>query len=169
MRLFRIFGISALAAAGGCSEAGSAAGTAAEAATGAQGATALVAIRKGPTFDQGTPGFRVREAENAFVWIAGDEFELRLDARFNEGDSQRTADSLRRNNTLLRFRDATSGAQIRCGAAGDVKGDFERTLLTPERIDAMFRLELDDCSVDDTPQPERIVTVSGSVSLPRTD
>ncbi len=147
-----------------------------QATTGQEAATAtdkpaeiMVAIRKGPTFDQTESGFRIRDAESDFIWVQSNRFDLRLDPRFADGDDQVTANELRHANTILAFDDPTSGARLRCKASGDaVRGDFNRRLLTDDRIAATFRVELDACFVGEALLADRVVVFSGMLSLPRT-
>ena len=155
----------------GASE-GAAPDRAAKAANDAKDAKFTVVLKGGPAFDQSAKNFRVREATADFYWVVSDDFTVRIDARFRDGDSQVMATDLGNRNTMITYTDPEHG-KLLCGKdwSEDVVGDLQRTSLTAERVEATFRIELDKCSqfMTDEIVVDKMVILSGGFSLPRTD
>jgi len=129
-------------------------------------------LKGGPAFDESAKNFRVREATADFYWVVSDDYNIRIDARFRDGDGQTMATDLGNRNTMITYIDPEHG-EILCGKdwSEDVVGDLQRTSLTTERVDATFRVELDKCSqvMTDELVAGKMVILSGAFSLPRTD
>lgn len=127
-------------------------------------------LKGGPAFDQTAKNFRVREATADFYWVVSEDFNIRIDARFRDGDSQSVADEIENRNTMIIYTDAGHG-EIICGKdwEEDIVGDLQRTSLTPDRVEASFRIELDQCKKNDQIIVGKAVILSGGFALPRTD
>lgn len=127
-------------------------------------------LKGGPAFDQSAKNFRVREATADFYWVVSDDYTVRIDARFQDGDGQLMATDLGNRNTMITYSDPEHG-ELLCGKdwSEDVIGDLQRTSLTAERVEATFRIELDKCTKpNDELVPGKMAILSGSFSLPRT-
>lgn len=131
-----------------------------------------VVLKGGPAFDQSANNFRVREATADFYWVVSDDYTIRIDARFRDGDGQVMATDLGNRNTMITYTDPEHG-EILCGKdwSEEVVGDLQRSSLTAERVEATFRIELDKCSqiMTDEIVVDKMVILSGGFSLPRTD
>ena len=129
-----------------------------------------IILKGGPAFDQSARNFRVREATSDFYWVVSDDFTMRLDPWFRDGDEQRVADEVRNRNTMLTYIDGEYG-EILCGKdwEEDIVGDVQRTALSTEHVEATFRIELDRCTKNDELIPGKVAVISGSFNLPRTD
>ena len=165
-----ILGIALLMGACSASE-GATPDQATKAAGGLNDAKFTVVLKGGPAFDQSAKNFRVREATSDFYWVVSDDYAVRIDARFPDGDSQVIATDLGNRNTMITYTDPEHG-EILCGKdwSENVVGDLQRTSLSAERVEATFRIELDKCTKpNDELNSGKLVIMSGSLSLPRTD